>query len=86
VFGTGRFDVALLDIGMPQTNGYEVARRIRASPGGGGVTLVAITGWAQDSDKAHSKAAGFDHHLTKPVAPEVLMRLLAERGSAPGST
>jgi PAS domain S-box-containing protein len=78
VFETRRFDVALLDIGMPQTNGYEVARRIRASPGGGGVTLVAITGWAQESDKADSKAAGFDHHLTKPVAPEVLIGLLAE--------
>jgi PAS domain S-box-containing protein len=86
VFETQRFDVALLDIGMPQANGYEVARRIRASPGGEGVTLVAITGWAQDSDRADSKAAGFDHHLTKPVAPEVLIRLLAEHGPAPGSS
>ena len=85
VLETQTFDVALLDIGMPQTNGYEVARRIRASPGGGGVTLVAITGWGQDSDKAFSKAAGFDHHLTKPVAPEMLIRLLAERRPARGT-
>jgi signal transduction histidine kinase len=75
-FESQRFDAALLDIGMPQTNGYEVARRIRASPAGGGVTLIAITGWAQDSDKAQSKAAGFDHHLTKPIEPEVLIGLL----------
>ncbi|MBC8027615.1 MAG: response regulator [Steroidobacteraceae bacterium] len=61
---------------MPQTNGYEVARRIRASPAGAGVKLIAITGWALDSDKAQSKAAGFDHHLTKPIEPEVVIGLL----------
>jgi PAS domain S-box-containing protein len=75
-FETQRFDVALLDIGMPQTNGYEVARRIRASSVGERVTLIAITGWAQDSDKVQSKAAGFDHHLTKPIEPEILIELL----------
>ena len=61
-----RPDVALLDIGMPKANGYEVARQIRATAGGKDVLLIAITGWAQDSDKAQSRAAGFDHHLTKP--------------------
>jgi signal transduction histidine kinase len=70
-------DVALLDIGMPRTNGYEVARRIRARPDGKGVLLIAITGWAQDADKAESRAAGFDHHLTKPIEPETLIGLLA---------
>jgi PAS domain S-box-containing protein len=69
-------DVALLDIGMPRTNGYEVARRIRAAPDGKDVLLIAITGWAQDADKAESRAAGFDHHLTKPIEPEVLIGLL----------
>jgi CheY-like chemotaxis protein len=69
-------DVALLDIGMPETNGYEVARQIRAVPGGKDVLLIAITGWAQDSDRARSRAAGFDHHLTKPVEPETLIELL----------
>jgi PAS domain S-box-containing protein len=71
-------DVALLDIGMPHTSGYEVARRIRGSAAGGAVMLVAITGWAQDSDKAQSKAAGFDHHLTKPIEPESLIELLGK--------
>jgi CheY-like chemotaxis protein/two-component sensor histidine kinase len=70
-----RPDVALLDIGMPRGNGYEVARQIRAQHGND-VLLIAVTGWAQDSDKAQSKAAGFDHHLTKPVEPETLLRLL----------
>jgi PAS domain S-box-containing protein len=69
-------DVALLDIGMPQTNGYEVARKIRSTPAGSDVLLIAITGWAQDSDKAESRAAGFDHHLTKPIEPATLMGLL----------
>ena len=69
-------DVALLDIGMPNANGYEVARRIRAAPEGTGVLLIAITGWAQDADKLESRAAGFDHHLTKPIEPDALFGLL----------
>jgi PAS domain S-box-containing protein len=76
VFATHRPDVALLDIGMPTANGYEVARKIRARPDGAGVLLIAITGWAQDTDKAESRAAGFDHHLTKPIEPEALIGLL----------
>jgi PAS domain S-box-containing protein len=75
-FAERRPDVALLDIGMPEQNGYEVARRIRASEHGGHVLLIAVTGWAQDADKAQSRAAGFDHHLTKPVEPETLIGLL----------
>jgi CheY-like chemotaxis protein/two-component sensor histidine kinase len=71
-----RPDVALLDIGMPRTNGFDVAREIRATPGGERVLLIAITGWAQDSDKAQSRAAGFDHHLTKPIEPDALIGLL----------
>jgi PAS domain S-box-containing protein len=69
-------DVALLDIGMPNANGYEVARRIRSAPQGASVLLIAITGWAQDADKVESRAAGFDHHLTKPIEPEALIGLL----------
>jgi signal transduction histidine kinase/ActR/RegA family two-component response regulator len=75
-------DVALLDIGMPKINGYDVARQIRARPEGGDVLLIAITGWAQDSDRARSRAAGFDHHLTKPVEPDTLIELLAPRSPA----
>jgi PAS domain S-box-containing protein len=74
-FAERRPDVALLDIGMPKSNGYEVARQIRAVAGQD-VLLIAVTGWAQDSDKAQSKAAGFDHHLTKPIEPEALIGLL----------
>ena len=61
---------------MPRGSGYDVAREIRAKPGGSDVLLIAITGWAQDADKALSRAAGFDHHLTKPIEPETLIRLL----------
>ena len=75
-FAARRPDVALLDIGMPRGSGYDVAREIRAKPGGSDVLLIAITGWAQDADKALSRAAGFDHHLTKPIEPETLIRLL----------
>jgi len=54
--------VALLDIGMPELNGYEVARRIRAAPWGQTMLLVAVTGWGQDEDQRQAEAAGFDHH------------------------
>jgi CheY-like chemotaxis protein len=69
-------DVALLDIGMPGLTGYEVARRMRQSNSGTSLTLIAITGWGQDIDKERAYAAGFDHHLTKPVDPHRLAELL----------
>jgi len=69
-------EVALLDIGMPELNGYEVARRVRQGSLGRAVTLIAVTGWGQDSDKARALAAGFNHHFTKPVEPERLSELL----------
>lgn len=59
--------VALLDIGMPEMNGYEVAREIRAAAWGGNIVLVAITGWGQDEDRRQAESAGFDHHRAKPV-------------------
>ena len=73
-----RPDVALLDIGLPKLNGLEVARRIREQPWGKDMVLVAMTGWGQDNDRHRSKAAGFDHHMAKPVDFNLLMRLLAE--------
>ena len=73
-----RPDVILLDIGMPQLNGYEVARRIRQAPWGGDVTLVALTGWGQAEDRAKSREAGFDEHFVKPVEHRVLANFLAE--------
>ena len=67
--------VAVLDIGMPGTDGYEVARTFRRKLGPG-VKLVALTGWGQDADRRRALEAGFDHHLTKPVDPGALNDLL----------
>jgi CheY-like chemotaxis protein len=71
-----RPDVVLLDIGMPRLNGYDTARRMRDQPWGRGVVLVALTGWGQEEDRRKSHEAGFDQHLTKPVDPAGLERLL----------
>src|SRR3982075_1523432 len=60
-------EVALLDIGMPLLDGYEVARRIRAQAWGKRITLVALTGWGQDSDRRRSPEGGFESHLVKPL-------------------
>jgi PAS domain S-box-containing protein len=72
-----RPEMVFLDIGMPKLNGYDVARKIRQEPWGKGVGLIAVTGWGQDEDRRRSQAAGFDHHLTKPVDPAALESLLA---------
>ena len=69
--------VAVLDIGMPGMNGYEVARALRERPIAP-ITLVALTGWGQESDRRRAIEAGFDYHLTKPVDPEALNRLFAD--------
>jgi signal transduction histidine kinase len=71
-----RPDVALLDIGMPLLDGYEVARRIRAQPWGAQVTLLALTGWGQEPDRRRSQSAGFDQHLVKPLDLARLNELL----------
>jgi PAS domain S-box-containing protein len=76
-------DVALLDLGLPLLSGHDVARRLRAAPWGSDIRLIAVTGWGQEDDRAKSRDAGFDEHLTKPVDPEVLMNvILADRGGA----
>jgi two-component system, sensor histidine kinase len=72
-----RPDVALIDIGLPDLDGYEVARRLRASPGGRRMGLVALTGYGQPEDQRKAFDAGFDAHLTKPVAPERLKQVMA---------
>jgi CheY-like chemotaxis protein/nitrogen-specific signal transduction histidine kinase len=71
-------DVVLLDIGLPELNGYEAARRIRQQDSGAGMVLVALTGWGQEEDRRRALAAGFDHHMTKPVDFNDLRKLLAE--------
>jgi len=76
-----RPEVALLDIGMPDLSGYEVATALRREPWGKAMQLVALTGWGQESDRRHSKAAGFDWHLTKPIDMDALCTVLTDRPS-----
>lgn len=71
-----RPQIALLDVGIPQMDGYEIARRLRAAPETRDSILVAVTGWGQSEDRRRSKEAGFDYHLVKPVEPATLQRLL----------
>jgi PAS domain S-box-containing protein len=75
-----RPDVILLDIGLPGLDGYQVARRLRESPGLGSARLVALSGYGDLEHRRRAEAAGFHHHLTKPVEPEALRRLLACAG------
>lgn len=74
-------EVALLDIGLPRLNGLDLAREIRGQ-GGAGVLMVAVTGLGTEDDCERSRAAGFDHHLTKPLAIDELHRLVAARAAA----
>jgi signal transduction histidine kinase/ActR/RegA family two-component response regulator len=69
-------DVAVLDIGMPEMDGYELARRLRARYSADEMLLVAVTGWGKDEDRRRSQEAGFDHHLVKPAKPGELQRIL----------
>jgi len=69
----------LLDIGLPDIDGYEACRRIRGAGLQPPPVLVAVTGWGQPSDQEAARAAGFDGHMTKPVAPEALVRMLREK-------
>jgi signal transduction histidine kinase/ActR/RegA family two-component response regulator len=70
--------VVLLDIGMPNMNGYEAAARIRSEPWGASILLIALTGWGQEKDRQRASEAGFDHHLVKPADPAVLEKLIAD--------
>ncbi|MGZ9058337.1 MAG: response regulator [Burkholderiaceae bacterium] len=69
-------DAALVDVGLPGLNGYEVARQIRATLPGQPMKLIALTGYGQPQDRTEALKAGFDDHLVKPVEPESLLRLL----------
>ena len=73
-----RPDVMLIDLGMPDLDGAEVCRRLRATPLGAGMLLVAQTGFGQAQDRERTRAAGFDGHLTKPVEVEELRRMLTQ--------
>ena len=68
--------VVLLDLGLPDLDGYEVARRLRELPSLSEVVIVAVTGYGQESDRQRGREAGIDHHLTKPVEPATLLALV----------
>jgi CheY-like chemotaxis protein len=78
-------EIVILDIGLPDISGYEVARTLRARPGGRSLYLAAVTGWGQPEDRARALAAGFDQHVLKPTdAAKIkgILQLAAERASA----
>ena len=71
-------DLILMDIGMPQLNGYAVAKEIRKQSWGEKIFIVALTGLGHEQDKQDAKEAGFDFHITKPIKIDMLKRLLAD--------
>jgi signal transduction histidine kinase/ActR/RegA family two-component response regulator len=77
LFASFRPTIALLDIGMPGMDGFELARRARQMPAARDTVLIALTGWGQDEDRRRSKEAGFDHHFVKPIEFSALQELLA---------
>ena len=72
-------DAVLLDIGLPDIDGYEVCRRVRADTSAAQPVMLALTGWGQEKDREEAAAAGFDAHLSKPADPDRLMAVLTAR-------
>ncbi len=77
-------DVVLLDIGLPEMDGYDVARRLRELPIGTTPAIIALTGYGQPADRVRAASAGFDEFLVKPVEPDVLNGLLRSLRVSPG--
>ena len=75
---TKRFDVVISDIGMPEMNGYQLARELRQLAGYENVPMIAVTGYSMFDDKERSLNAGFNAHLTKPIIPRVLLDLIEQ--------
>lgn len=73
-----QFDVIISDIGMPQMNGYELARELRGLPGYEAIPMVALTGYSKFDDRQRSLDAGFNAHLTKPIEPRELLDLIEQ--------
>ncbi|MEY2918806.1 MAG: hypothetical protein RL261_111 [Pseudomonadota bacterium] len=71
-------DAAILDLGLPDLSGYDVARQMRSEPTLATVRLIALSGWGQDEHQQQARQAGFDHHLIKPADPDELLALLAQ--------
>jgi CheY-like chemotaxis protein len=72
-----RPDIALIDVGLPDVSGYDLARRLRATPECGKIRLLALTGHARPVDRLRALEAGFDGHFTKPLDPDRLVEILA---------
>ena len=73
-----QFDVIISDIGMPEMNGYQLAREVRQLPGYETVPMVAVTGYSMFDDKERSTKAGFSAHMTKPIDPRALLELIEQ--------
>jgi CheY-like chemotaxis protein len=69
-------DIVVMDLGMPGLDGYQTARQMREMPGGERIVLIALTGWGHDAAREQTRAAGFDHHIVKPVNFESLRQYL----------
>jgi DNA-binding response OmpR family regulator len=79
--GSASYDIVICDIGLPaDMDGYTVARTLAPTRKNGKPVLIAMTGYGQDEDKAQASAAGFDHHLTKPIDPTTIDKLIARIG------
>lgn len=76
-------DVVLLDIGMPQMSGYDVARTLRERYGSARPVLIAVTGRTGEADRQQARAAGFEHHVAKPYEPVALLALIGALAGAP---
>jgi signal transduction histidine kinase len=79
-------DAILLDIGLPGMDGYEVARRLLERPWRSEAVVVAVTGWGHVEDRERARLSGFDHHMTKPLDPQALDRILAGRAPRPSTS
>jgi CheY-like chemotaxis protein len=73
-----QFDVIISDIGMPEMNGYQLAREVRTLPGYEAIPMVAVTGYSMFDDKERSTKAGFNAHMTKPIDPRALLDLIEQ--------
>jgi DNA-binding response OmpR family regulator len=80
IAATFRPQFALLDIGLPNMDGYEIARRLRAEAGLESTTLIAVTAYGAEEDRRRSRGSGFDSHLVKPVPLDVLLATLSRLG------
>jgi len=72
-------DLALLDIGLPDIDGFEVCRQLRGLPGGGDIRIVALSTWTTEQDRQRGAAAGFDEHWAKPIGADLLLRLVGQQ-------